>query len=84
MREVVTAGTAPGFKRNRHYRGRKTGTAQWKTKEPSHAWFTGFGPYNDPEIAVTVLVEAGGEGSYTAVPVARKVFEWWAQNRIKN
>jgi len=44
----------------------------------AHAWFTAFAPYDHPEIAVTVLIEAGDqslEGSTFAVPVARSIFE---------
>lgn len=55
----------------------KTGTAQWKTGEQNHAWFTGYAPYDDPEIVVTVLIEAGGEGSAAAAPVARDIIETW-------
>lgn len=57
----------------------KTGTAQWATDKPYHAWFTSFAPFESPEIVVTVLLEEGGEGSSFAVPVAQKVLqEWWA------
>ena len=38
-----------------------------------HAWFTCYAPYDDPEIAITVIVEDGGEGSAYAVPVADRV-----------
>ncbi|HUS18001.1 MAG TPA: penicillin-binding protein 2 [Chloroflexia bacterium] len=44
----------------------------------AHAWFTAFAPYEKPEIAVTVLIEAGDEsleGSTFAVPVARGIFK---------
>jgi penicillin-binding protein 2 len=44
----------------------------------AHAWFTAFAPYDHPEIAVTVLIEAGDEsleGSTFAVPVVRGIFE---------
>jgi penicillin-binding protein 2 len=40
---------------------------------PTHAWFTAFAPYEEPEIALVVLLEAGGEGSHAAVPVAAEV-----------
>ncbi|HBV58197.1 MAG TPA: penicillin-binding protein 2 [Candidatus Magasanikbacteria bacterium] len=59
----------------------KTGTAQWSSKYSPHAWFTGFGPYENPQIVLTILIEEGGEGSHVAVPVAREVFDWWAKNR---
>jgi penicillin-binding protein 2 len=42
---------------------------------PTHAWFTGFAPYEAPEIVVTVFIDNGGEGSTNAGPVARKVLE---------
>ena len=41
--------------------------------ERQHAWFTCFAPYDDPEIALTVLVEDGGEGSLYAVPLADRI-----------
>ncbi len=55
----------------------KTGTAQWSSKKPPHAWFTGFAPYKHPEIVITVLIEQGGEGSDTAVPVAQDILKWY-------
>jgi len=55
----------------------KTGTAQWHSTRDPHAWFTGFAPYDDPQIVVTVLMEEGGEGSAVAVPLARDILSWW-------
>lgn len=52
--------------------GGKTGSAEAGTK--TNAWFAGFAPYNNPEIAVIVSVENGGHGAYTA-EVAKKIFE---------
>lgn len=40
-----------------------------------HAWFAGFAPYDDPKIAVVVLVEHGGFGAAAAAPIAGKIFE---------
>lgn len=57
----------------------KTGTAEvgFKrddgTHEASHAWFTCYAPYEQPEVVVTVFLKEGGEGSTYAVPVADKV-----------
>lgn len=59
----------------------KTGTAQVGGDAENHAWWTGFGPYEEPEIALAVLVENGGEGSEVAVPLARDIFNWWFTNR---
>lgn len=54
----------------------KTGTAQYVRpdgKLGEHAWLTAYAPADDPAISVTVLVEGGGEGSYAAAPIARKI-----------
>ncbi len=54
----------------------KTGTAQTTADQAPHAWFTGFAPANDPQIAVAVVVEHGGNtgneatGGAVAAPVA--------------
>jgi penicillin-binding protein 2 len=44
---------------------------------PTHAWFTAFAPYDDPEIAVVVFVFGGGEGSAVAVPVANDILNYY-------
>jgi len=61
----------------------KTGTAQWNSTKENHAWFTGFAPYNNAELVVTVLIEEGGEGSSVSVPVARDIFQWYADHRMQ-
>lgn len=40
---------------------------------PTHAWFTAFAPYENPEIALVVFVFGGGEGSAMAVPIASDI-----------
>ncbi len=47
-----------------------------------HAWFAGFAPYDDPEIAIAVLVEHGGGGGHNAAPIAMRMFDEWF-TRIK-
>ncbi|HNW59318.1 MAG TPA: penicillin-binding protein 2 [bacterium] len=47
----------------------KTGTAQNPHGEP-HAWYVGFAPLQDPEVAICVLVENGGGGGATSAPIA--------------
>ena len=44
---------------------------------PTHAWFTAFAPYEDPEIALVVFIFGGGEGSATAVPVANEILNYY-------
>jgi peptidoglycan glycosyltransferase len=59
----------------------KTGTAQNGKDEPYTLWFTGFAPAEDPQFAITVLVEDGGGlgqkgyGNLLAAPIAKKVLE---------
>ena len=45
------------------------------------ASFRPFAPYDKPEIVLVVLVEGGGEGSSASVPVARKVLEYYFNNK---
>ncbi len=54
----------------------KTGTAQNPPKK-AHAWFTGFFPYEDPEIALVVFVEHGGSGGLVAAKAAKRVLSIW-------
>jgi penicillin-binding protein 2 len=64
----------------------KTGTAETvvhdsgvdaASQSKPHAWFEGFAPYNDPQIAIVVLVEHSGEGAEYAVPAARETLAWY-------
>ncbi len=77
MRQTVTAGSARSLQTVPVPVAGKTGTAQWSSKHKPHAWFTGFAPFDKPQIVITILVEEGGEGSYTAVPIAREFLEWY-------
>lgn len=56
----------------------KTGTAEFGDPAGrTHAWLTSFAPADDPQIVVTVLVEAGGEGSAVAGPILKNVLTAW-------
>ena len=61
----------------------KTGTAQINYNTKTNALFVGYGPIPQPRIAILVLVENAREGSLNAVPVAKDVFKWYYDNRIK-
>jgi penicillin-binding protein 2 len=74
----------------------KTGTAQVSHITPrgvdsdrvwyfnrDHAWFAGYAPSNDPEIAIVVMVEHGGGGGKNAVPIASRVVQEWQKLRAK-
>jgi len=55
----------------------KTGTAQFKRNgvDDNHAWFIAFAPYDEPEVAVCVLVRGGKSGGGVAAPVAAKIIK---------
>lgn len=51
----------------------KTGSAQ-NPQGISHAWFIGFAPVEDPQIAVAIVLENEGAGGRQAAPIAQKLF----------
>lgn len=68
----------------------KTGTAQvaklreeWNTKdiekipEPfrDHAWFVAFAPFEQPELAIAILIENAGQGGSRFAPLAKRIIE---------
>ncbi len=73
----------------------KTGTAQVKSMrrrdddahlidwhpDRDHAWFAGFAPSDDPEIAFVVMLEHGGSGGKHAGPVAKAFLEFFFKNK---
>ena len=58
----------------------KTGTAQNPHGEP-HAWFFGFGKYEDEIISIVVLIENGGHGSEVSAPIAKSAFYTYFSNK---
>ena len=59
--------------------GGKTGSAEASGNDVN-AWFVGFAPFEDPEIAVVVMVENGGHGNYTAEAVREIMAEYFGMN----
>ncbi len=55
--------------------GGKSGSAEWKKGEKTHAWFIAVAPLYAPEIAVAVVQEAAGGGGAKSAPICRKVME---------
>ncbi len=55
----------------------KTGTAEFGNQNKTHAWYTSFAPVDDPKLAITVLIEGGGEGSTVSSPVAKEIYRWY-------
>lgn len=60
----------------------KTGTAQNENSDQGdHAWFIGFAPAEDPEIAIAVIIEnQAQDGGKVAAPIARKIMSAWLNN----
>ncbi|HCS38640.1 MAG TPA: penicillin-binding protein 2 [Anaerolineaceae bacterium] len=88
MRLVVVDGTATkAFPNEEIPSAGKTGTAEYcdnvaQLKDlckpenwPTHSWYVGYAPYDDPEIAVVAFVYNGGEGASVAAPIVGKVLE---------
>ncbi len=53
----------------------KTGTAQVKTRKGAtqNAWFICFAPFENPKIAMSIMVEGGASGGDAAAPIAKKI-----------
>jgi penicillin-binding protein 2 len=79
MRSAVTIGTAHRVNLAQVAVAGKTGTAEYPGPRdadgilPTHAWFTAFAPYDEPEIALVVFVSGGHEGAKIAVPIAAQI-----------
>lgn len=77
MKEVVDKGTAKSLKNNNYSAAGKTGSAEYDNSNKSHAWFIGFAPVDNPKIAVSIIVEEAGSGGTYAVPIAKKMFDYY-------
>lgn len=78
---VVDSGTGTSARISGVQVAGKTGTAQDPPAVEPHAWFTGFAPADNPQVAVAVIVENGGSmgseatGGAVAAPIAKAVME---------
>jgi len=88
MRMVVTEGTASAYFEGFDIpSGGKTGTAEYcddiaSARDickpgawPAHAWYVGYAPFDNPEIAIVAFVYNGDEGSKVAAPIVRRIME---------
>ncbi len=75
-------GTGPRARSSHTVVAGKTGTAEYsgardaEGRLPSHAWFAGYAPAEQPEYGFAVLVRDGGEGSFAAAPIARDIVDY--------
>ncbi len=63
--------------------GGKTGSAQTGIAGKTNAWFVGFAPFDNPEIAVVVMTENGGSGSYNCEVARNIIAEYFGMNATK-
>lgn len=85
LRKVVTEGTGYSLDTDQYAAAGKTGTAE-NENENAHAWFVGYAGEDegsDPDLVVCVLVENSGAGSHYAAPIARKIFDSYYNNELK-
>jgi hypothetical protein len=94
LADVVEEGTATKAQLGPIRVAGKTGTAQVFKKsagvdadklpkdERDHAWFIGYAPAENPEIAFAIVIEHGGHGGTTAAPVAKQVLEVFFADRL--
>ena len=55
--------------------GKRVRTQDMEFFTRDHAWFAGYAPVEEPQIAIVVLNEHGGHGGSDAAPIAMKVIE---------
>lgn len=75
MTEVVDSGTAYALGGRDYAVAGKTGSAEIDSEGNSHSWFVGFSGTENPDLAVSIIVEYGGTGSQSAVPIAAALFD---------
>ena len=75
LERVVTDGTGSALRTEAYSVAGKTGSAEFEKGKETHAWFVGYAPAENPEIAVCVIVEEGGSGGKAAAPIARQMFD---------
>ena len=85
MKDVTSenGGTAYTVFKNFNFTvGGKTGSAQTTINNVAvtNACFVGFAPYEDPEIAIAVVIEGGGSGSYAAYAARDILAQYFGMN----
>ena len=75
MKAVVDYGTASALSGRSYTAAGKTGSAEFDENGSSHSWFIGYSNVDDPDLVVAIIVENGGTGSESAVPIAAQMFD---------
>lgn len=77
MRQTVISGSGRNLLDLPVSSAAKTGTAQFLNNAKTHAWFEAYAPYDNPQIAIVVLVEGGGGGYEVAEPIAHNILQYY-------
>lgn len=80
MQGVVEYGTASALNGRGYTAAGKTGSAEFNEDGSSHSWFVGYCNTDSPELVVAIIVEDGGTGSESAVPIAAQLFDAYYYN----
>lgn len=80
MSKTITDGTGYQLQDLPFRTAAKTGTAQ-TGKVKNNSWFVSYGPLENPQISIIILVEQGDESFKTTIPITKKIYEWYYQNR---
>lgn len=83
MMEVMQSGTGKQGASDAFIAAGKTGSAENPFGD-AHGWFVGFAPAEDPQIAISVIIENSGGSSHLAVPIANALFEYYIVNESSN
>ncbi len=76
MMAVTDYGTGSLLQNGDYSVAGKTGTAEYSTdKNKTHSWFMGFTNVENPELAISVIVESADQTGKSATAVAKKVFD---------
>jgi penicillin-binding protein 2 len=81
MRQAVSWGTAKSASVSGIQVAGKTGTAEFGeplagNQHETHAWFSGFAPFDDPQVAVVVFLDKGN-GALDAAPTAARILDYY-------
>lgn len=74
MAKTSSEGTAKDLNSLSYPVASKTGTAE-TDDELDHAWYIGYAPLDNPQIAIAIIVENSGSGSKFAVPIAKSMYQ---------
>ena len=80
---LAVAGKTGTAQVERHLRDKKDEKRSWYVNR-AHAWFAGWAPAEDPELAIVVMVEHGGGGGKNAAPIAIDTLEQYYQGRLNH